>query len=162
MEYVAGFVTIDDVDGFLDTIRAIGERHGCAVQAIDARYVAGERHLEKAWQLATRERNRGEAIAEDPGLEWLLYAAGTRQLNRAFDLGVTTGENRLVIVVWGENESDAIADIAEEIVPIEGLPEPDADRLVEWFDISRAEREATAADLEALVCERVALLTVDR
>ncbi|WP_254542939.1 KEOPS complex subunit Cgi121 [Halomarina pelagica] len=166
MRLVEGTVTVEDVDAFVASLAAIGEEHGCAVQAFDARMVVGERHLRRAVELANRARERGEAIARDRGVEILLYAAGRRQIDRALELGVREGEDRpVVVVVDGDGrraEADAAEAVEELVTPAATLGDYDDARVREYFDVTDAELAATDADLEALVCERVALLTVEK
>ena len=80
-----------DVEAFVERLEAVADEHGTTVQAFDARYVISQGHLERAVELADRERTRGEAIARDRGVEILLYAAGRRQINRALEMGVDAG-----------------------------------------------------------------------
>jgi KEOPS complex subunit Cgi121 len=162
MELVEGTASIDDLDGFLDRLAAIGTAHGATVQAFDARYVAGEAHLEQAVAAARRARERGAAIARDHAVEILLYAAGRRQINRALEMGVDEGEHDLVVVVAGGATQDAAADVRELLTPGDALARTDRPTVIEFFGISDAELAATDATLESLVCERVALLTVEK
>lgn len=151
-----------DVDAFLGATGDVATAHGSTVQAFDARYVASRRHLERAVELADRERGRGEAIARDRGVEIALYAAGRRQIDRALEMGVSQGETPVVVVVDGGDEDAAAAETESLLVPAATLDTPDNARLREFYDIGRAELEATDAGLEALVLERVALLVVER
>lgn len=162
MEIVAGDVTIADVAEFVERLREIGRRHDCLVQAVDARYVAGREHLERALALADRARERGEMVAADPAMEVLLHVAGTRQIDRALELGVGVGDMTLAIVIDGEDEAAAAAAVRSLVDPLPRLPAPDEERLMSWFEIGPAERAATAASLTDLVLERVALLTVEK
>jgi len=99
MRVVEGVAEIDDVEHFVSRLGEIGDEHGVAVQAFDARYVVDRAHLERAVALANRAVDRGEAIADDPAVEILCYAAGRRQINRALEMGVSTGECPVVVVV---------------------------------------------------------------
>lgn len=172
MELVEGTTTVDDVDAFVEELAAIGADRGCAVQAFDARYVAGADHLRRAVALADRARERGEAIARDRAVEILLYAAGRRQIDRALEMGVGEGARPTVVLVDAGERDEEGADrerAAAEAVrglaafePGEALSASDPERLREFFGITDPERAATDATLEALVCERVALLTVER
>jgi KEOPS complex subunit Cgi121 len=162
MEVVEGEATIDDVDAFLDRLDAIGEAHGATVQAFDARSVAGREHLELAAELASRARERGEAIADDPAVELLLYAAGRRQISRALEMGVSEGVCPVVVAVVGGEEAAAADAVEELLAPAETLEPADSERLMELFDVDERELAATDGDLADLVRERVALLTVDR
>ncbi|MFC7155963.1 KEOPS complex subunit Cgi121 [Halomarina halobia] len=169
MRLVEGLAAVEDVDAFVTDLAAVGDEHGCAVQAFDARMVVGERHLRRAVELANRAHERGEAVARDRAVEILLYAAGRRQIDRALAMGVREGEDRpVVVVVDGEGgragaaEAAAAAAVEGFLEPAETLGDYDEERVREYFDVTDAELAATDAGLEALVCERVALLTVEK
>ncbi|WP_255198105.1 KEOPS complex subunit Cgi121 [Halorarius litoreus] len=167
MELVEGTATVDDVDEFVATLADIAADHGVTVQAFDARYVVSRRHLERAVELADRERARGEAIARDRAVEILLYAAGRRQITRALELGVDEGETPVVVLVDDDGDGDGDERAASEAVtdllaPAETLGAYDEERVREFFEVGDAELAATDATLEDLVLERVALLVVER
>ncbi len=151
------------VESFVETLTSIGDTHGVTVQAFDARYVVSRRHLERALELADRERARGDGIARDRGVEMTLYAAGRRQIDRALEMGVSAGEPPLVVAVDGPGDEAAAADaVREHLTPEPTLGEYDDSRVRSFYDIGTAELDATDAGLEALVLERVALLVVER
>lgn len=153
----------EDVGSFLDSLEGIGETHDVTVQAFDARYVVSRRHLERALELADRERERGEGIVRDRGVEMALYAAGRRQIDRAFEIGVSAGETRAIVAVDGSGDERAATEaIRELLVPEDTLGEYDRARVRSFYDIGATELDATDAGLEALVLERVALLVVER
>lgn len=167
MELLTATAGIDDLDSFLDELDRIGEEFDCVVQAFDARYVVDPAQLERAVALADRAIERDEAIARERSVEVLLYAAGRRQINRAFEIGVTEGEQSVVVLVDGGNEEDergAIEALSEVVEPGDWEPGERADegRIAEFYGITEAERAATDARLAELVCERVALLVVER
>jgi KEOPS complex subunit Cgi121 len=164
MELCTGTTEIDDLDSFLGELDRIGDEFDCAIQALDARYIAGPEQLERAVVLANRATERGETIARDRSVEILLYAAGRRQINRAFEIGVSEGEYEVVIVVDGEDENravDALTNVAESADWTPG-DRVDEERVADFYEITDAERAATDVSLEALVCERVVLLVVER
>jgi KEOPS complex subunit Cgi121 len=165
MELLKCLLTIDDLDAFVADLGEIGETHGTTLQAFDARYVAGPRHLERAVELADRSIGRGENVARDRAVEILLYAAGRRQIDRALEIGVGEGENRAVVLADGGEEAAALEDV-RELAAFAGseptLEAPDEDVLQEFFEIPDRERAATDASLGALVRERVALLEVEK
>ncbi|WP_123536928.1 KEOPS complex subunit Cgi121 [Halosimplex salinum] len=105
MELVEGTATVDDLDEFVARLGAIGDEHGVTVQAFDARAVVDRAHLERAVELADRAIGRGEHVARDRGVEILLYAAGTRQIDRALELGVSPGECPVVVLVDAVEDS---------------------------------------------------------
>ena len=170
MELIEGIATVPDVDAFVADLTEIGDAYGCTVQALDASYVVGRVHLERAVECADRARTRGEAIADDHAVEILLYAAGRRQISRAFEMGVSTGESPVVVVVHdgaggdtAAGDEQAAADaVAELLAPAETLGEYDPERVRDFFDVPDRELSATDADLPTLVLERVALLAVEK
>lgn len=167
MEFLTGCTEIEDLDPFVAELNRIGNKHDCAVQAFDARYVVGRQQLERAVALANRATERGERIARERSVEILLYAAGRRQINRAFEIGVSEGKCEVVIVVDGASKKDenrAIDALSEHVEPASWNlgDRTDPERIADFYEITDAEREATDATLEKLVCERVALLVVEQ
>lgn len=166
MEVVEGHATVEDLDGFLDELAAIGDATGCAVQAFDARYVVGHEHLARAVELADRAFERDENVARDRSVEILLYAAGRRQIDRALEMGVSEGESPVVVVVHGTaagaREREAADRVAGLLEPAATLDVTDAERVREFFGISDGELAATAGGLADAVRERVALLDVEK
>jgi KEOPS complex subunit Cgi121 len=177
---VEGVATIDDVDAFVARLGEIGADHGVTVQAFDARYVVSRRHLERAVELADRAFDRGENVARDRGVEIMLYAAGRRQIDRALALGVSAGEQAVVVLVvagaddpddtgvepsdpsGADAESDAAEAVGRLLDPDPTLGTYDRERVREYFNVGDAELAAVAGDLEDVVLERVALLDVEK
>lgn len=182
MRLVEGIAEIDDLQAFLDRLTEIGDAHGCTVQAFDARYVVSESHLRRAVELADRAIQRGNAVARDRGVEILLYAAGSRQIDRALTLGVEEGECPVVVLVSEPSkaesepatttaesataptdaEIDAAAAVEQRLTPASTLGEFDPERVCVFFEIGDREREVVDGDLADLVLERVALLDVEK
>jgi KEOPS complex subunit Cgi121 len=162
MRLVEGELTVEEVDGFLGQIGELRERTGAIVQLFDARYVVDREHLERAVTLADRARERGEAIARDPAVEILLYAAGRRQIDRALTMGVSTGTTPVVAVVVDGDEATAARRLRERLKPAETLGAVDREAVREFFDVTDREQRATAGGLADIVHERVALLVVGR
>ncbi|MDZ5812799.1 KEOPS complex subunit Cgi121 [Halorubrum sp. AD140] len=170
---VRGTVVIDDLDSFLFRLDEIAAETGAVVQAFDADLVVSDDHLRAATHLAARAIARGEAVARDPGVEILLYAAGRRQIDRALTLGVAEGEQRAVVLAadFGEvaGADRPAADLGATVAAIEELTAAadataqfDAERVREFYGVSDAELAATAGGLEDVVRERVALLDVEK
>ncbi|PHQ39856.1 hypothetical protein DJ69_03995 [Halorubrum persicum] len=178
---VAGTAAIDDLDAFLAALDEIAGETGAVVQAFDADLVVSAAHLREATRLAARSIARGEAVARDPGVEIMLYAAGSRQIDRALTLGVEAGEQRAVVLVAefgagpGAGRSDADLDAAAASVaallssPTAPVAERgafdssfDPERVREFYDIGEREIAATAGGIPDIVRERVALLDVEK
>ncbi|MES3160131.1 MAG: KEOPS complex subunit Cgi121 [Halorubrum sp.] len=170
---VEGVAAVDDLDDFLTVLDAVGHETNAVVQAFDADYVVDAVHLRRATRLAARAIARGEAVARDPGVEILLYAAGRRQIDRALRLGVSPGENQVVFVVadFGDvpnaDRSSADLDAAVERLTAAVTPEAtlgsfDQSAVREYYDVSDSELAATLGGLPDVVHERVALLDVEK
>ena len=163
MRLVEGRIPADGVDDLVTALGRIGNRHGCAVQAFDARYVAGRRHLAAAVEHATRAFERDDTIADDRAVEILCYAAGRRQIERALAMGVPEDGGPVVVVVDGDDEPGAAAAVADHLDPADTLGESRDDATLRgFFDVTDTELAATDATLEELVVERVALLAVEK
>lgn len=177
MEVVTGTASVGDVTEFVEALAAVGDDHDCVVQAVDAELVTGRDHLATALRYAARAHRRDDAVARDPAVEVLLYAAGRRQIDRAFAMGVDEGENAVAVVVASDfptaplddddveraaaTDVTALLDDAHVLEADDALTATEPGRVHEFFDIGAAEREATDADLAALVRERVVLLAID-
>lgn len=186
MYVLEGTATVADVTEFVEHLAAVGDDHDCVVQAFDARLVAGYDHLATATRYAARAHRRDDAVARDPAVEVLVYAAGRRQIQRALEMGVDAGETSTAVVVASDfpNEPlaatgaeaacvDAVADHLDDAGvaasgPSEGasgggrtLAATDRDRVRAFFDVGDAELAATDASLADLVRERVVLLAID-
>jgi KEOPS complex subunit Cgi121 len=167
MRLLDGTATVDDLDSFLAVLDDAAETTGTTVQAFDADYVVSAAHLERALDRADRAIARGENVARERAVEVLCYAAGRRQINRALEMGVAEGENRVVVLVdsaAGDEEAEAAAvdrlrDHVEEAPVLGAYDEP---TVREFFDITDAELGAVDGDLADLVLERVALLDVEK
>jgi len=90
----------------------------------------------------------------------MLYAAGTRQINRAVKIGVHDGLNNIAIVAVGD-----MIDLSafDEITPCNVLQYSGLKNsaLMDIFNITEEEIEAAGADkIPELVLERVALVDV--
>ncbi|MFB6228713.1 MAG: KEOPS complex subunit Cgi121 [Halobacteriales archaeon] len=163
MRLIEGTTDVADVTGFVDDLGAIGADHGGALQAFDARYVAGPDHLRIAVERANRAFEREDAIADDRAVEILCYAAARRQINRAMEMGVSEGEGAVVVVVDGGDEAGAAKPVRDLVDPdpvLESASDPELIR--DFFDVTDAEMAATDATLEDLVIERVSLLVVEK
>ena len=183
MNVVEGRADVEDLDGFVEDLGAIGDEFDCAVQAFDADYVLGRDHLRTAVERADRAFERGENVARERPVEILLYAAGRRQINRALEMGVSAGESDVVVVVHspaGDEEAERAAAEAVRDLLASRSPSPsesagadsdvnlfaadriDREAVATFFDVTEAELAATDATLADLVRERVALLDVEK
>ncbi|MDZ5812942.1 KEOPS complex subunit Cgi121 [Halorubrum sp. AD140] len=177
---VRGDFAVADLDAFLADLDGVAEETGAVVQAFDADLVVSATQLREAARLAARAIARGEAVARDPGVEILLYAAGSRQIDRALELGVAEGERAAVVLVSDFGDVSGAdrppADLDEAVEGVRGLAVGsagiidgddlngafDADRVREFYGVTDRELAATTGDLADVVRERVTLLDVEK
>lgn len=144
MKVLYGAASIDDLGSFLDHIETVREETGTVVQAFDPAYVVGERHLQRAAELAARSIVRGANVADDPAVELLLYAAGRRQIDRALEMGVSAGDEAVVCVVL---DGTAIETAPDSEQPIDTADERTVDVPEPVFD---PDAEPTSSEAEAI------------
>lgn len=166
MIVVECYTDISDLDAFIDTISTIRSEHDCLLQVVDARYIAGEIHIQTAIDHTLRAVQQDDMIARDPNVELMLYLAASRQINNAFDIGIGSGRTPALVIIHGGDEDKA----RNEVFNLDGVTVSNLNsgteygsqqHLQKWFDITDQEL-ATDIPIEFLVSERVALLTVEK
>ncbi len=154
-----GRVSIDNVEEFLQKLKKISIEKNLTLQALDADKIAGKEHIMFAVEKAINSFRTGTAIANELSKEIMLYAAGTRQINRAVKLGIHKGENNIVLVAVGDAELSGFEEIRPE--PVLAYDRSKKKVLMKAFDITDEELRAVGEDkLPELVLERVALVDV--
>jgi len=119
-----------------------------------------------AVEKAIRSFDSGRNIANNLGMEIMLYAAGTRQIERALGLGVRMGENRIAMVLVGENGiDDALVHVSERLDTVDPIvldySREKESEVMEFFSITPDELDAVdEGNILELVLERVALVDV--
>lgn len=166
VQIVCGTVQVSKLSGFLKKTNAIAAEYGVTVQGLNSDLIAGERHLRFAVEKTLRAFAEGKNIAKDPGVEIMRYAAGEKQIERSFSIGLFEGENQAVFVVLGKKEKvEAAVPAVKKLVE----EKPCADQfnytiekrpgILEKFGITGDEIEAAGeVMIPELVLERVALV----
>ncbi len=154
-----GKASIDNVEDFLQKLKKISIEKNLTLQAFDADKIAGEEHIRFAVEKAINSFRTGTAIANDLSKEIMLYAAGTRQINRAVKLGIHKGENNIVLVAVGNAKLSGFNEIRP--APVLAYNQSKKEALMKAFRITNEELEAVGEEkLPELVIERVALVDV--
>jgi KEOPS complex subunit Cgi121 len=172
---VAENLRISNVDDFLSALKAIAHTYRVTIQAVDAELIAGAEHIQSAVQKALRAMKRNRNITSELGLEILLYAAGKRQIERALEMGVRAGEQKVMIIIVDERGEKDLEVVAEEVKRKTGMAEVSIqdlksyldydehkkERIRDFFAITEDELNAVGEQkLKMLVLERVALVDV--
>ncbi|HMB46292.1 MAG TPA: KEOPS complex subunit Cgi121 [Candidatus Methanoperedens sp.] len=155
-----GEIFIEDIEMFLRKIKEKRKSKDTVILALDADKLAGEKHLKFAIEKAMNSFKTGRNIAKDPGKEIMLYAAGTRQINRAMKIGVHNGKNNIALVGIG---NDIDLSVFDEITSGNVLQYDQSKNrvLMDFFNITDEEIKAVGVDkVPELVLERVALVDV--
>lgn len=165
IQVICGAVRISDLPGFLKILNTIASENEITIQGLNADLITGERHLHFAAGKALRAVAAGRNIAKDPGVEIMRYAAGERQIERSFSIGLHKGDNNAVFVLLGKMDNVLFAlsklrKIIEEKPCSELLAYSDSKQkgILSLFRITDAEIEASGEEhIPELVIERVAL-----
>jgi len=160
IQILEGTVFIENKEIFLKKIKEIITGKNLAIQAFDADKLAGKEHLTFAIEKALATFKKGTNVANDLAKEIMLYAAGTRQINRAVKIGVHDGWNNIAIAAVGDMID---LSVFEEITPGNVLQYSGSKNsaLMDIFNITEKEIQASGSDkIPELVLERVALVDV--
>ncbi len=153
---------VDNVEAFIQGLRAKAAKTGLQVQVFDADMVFGEDHLRSALKHAERAFQRGKNVASDLMVEVLVYAAGERQISRALEkMGLKEAADRLVLLALGKGDVETL--LAEmRLVRDDTLVDGDPKHLAA-YGITEAELGTVPPErVLDLVLERVALVDVYR
>ena len=165
IQIICGRVRIPNLSDFLKSVNSIASENEVIIQGLNADLIAGEKHLHFAAGKALRALATGKNIAKDPGIEIMRYAAGQRQIERSFSIGLNQGENNAVFMLLGKMDSllltlSAVKELIEEKPCSELLAYSDLKKkgICSLFEITDAEIEASGEEyIPELVLERVAL-----
>ncbi|HOW15753.1 MAG: KEOPS complex subunit Cgi121 [Methanosarcina sp.] len=165
IKVICGAVRIADLPAFLKQINIIASGNKVTIQGLNADLIAGEKHLHFAVGKALRAVASGSNVAKDPGVEIMRYAAGERQIERSFSIGLHEGENNAVFVLLGKMDDLLIAyselqKLIKEKPCSELLAYSGSKRkgILSLFGITDEEIEASGEEhIPELVIERVAL-----
>lgn len=164
-QIICGTVNIPDLSGFLKTISSFAAENEVIIQGLNADLIAGERHLHFAIRKALRAIAAGRNVANDPGIEIMRYAAGERQIERSFSIGLHSGKNNAVFVLFGDMDNvfkalTALREFIQEKPCSELLAYSNTKKtgILSLFSITDAEIEASGEEyIPDMVIERVAL-----
>jgi KEOPS complex subunit Cgi121 len=162
-----GLIEIEDVKKFIKDLSSIAADYGITVQAVNADAIAGQCHIEFAVRKAIESFGQRRNLARDLGMEIMLYLRGRRQIEKALEIGIKPGENRVALIIVGDNAvkaRPAAESLLDEVDPsvVDYSHAKDA-LLMRLFDITPAEVDIVGPDrIPQLVQERSALLEFEK
>ena len=162
---IAGFKgEINDTNEIMGYIRDISSECNsgeCIIQLLQARGIAGEKHILQATVQAIKAFERGDNTAKDMGLEICVRASSQRQISRALKiLGI--GKGKMDICMVAVDCEETVQNQVEKVLGRrhDEVLQADVDALQELYEISP--REITSAgNIERVMIERTALLNLE-
>ena len=162
---IAGFkAEIDDTREIMKFIRDIsGECSSgkCTIQLLQARGIAGEKHILQATLQAIKAFEMNNNMAKDLGLEICVRTSSQRQISQALKmLGIGNGKMDICMVAvdCDENVPQKVGNVLgkrnDEVL------QADVNALQELYEISPQEIES-AGNIERVMIERTSLLNLE-
>ena len=157
------------VDMWMRSLQRAAKSLDLIAQALDAGAVCGRTHLESAFLHANRAMDRGNNLARTMLVEWVLCAAGVRQVDVAFKrVGIRPGTDTFAIMLVADDDLVATEEQVSSLLRAIGLERDDP-----VLDCTKAAlRNLGVGDAELaavpevswpdLALERVALLELER
>ncbi len=145
-------------DPLLGTLQEACKDARALVQALDPTSIFDAEHAQAAARRALRAHADARGTARDLGVEIALYAAGTTQIDDAFErVGLPEHGNQIVLVALGPDRDQTLQAILDahdlDRAPLEGT-NPEA---LEQLGLQDAADTVHEEDLSLLVRENVAL-----
>lgn len=157
---IAGFdAEINNLDKVMDLTKRICEEG--TIQLLQARGIAGKKHVLQATIQALKAFDRNENTANDLGLEICVRASAQRQISRAlYFLGIEEGNMEICAVAV-----DCDGNFFNELEEVLGKRndralQADEKTLKKLYKISHEEIK-TAGNIERVLIERTALLNLE-
>ncbi len=164
---ICGSATIKDTEEFIHQLNEISRRHDVVIQAVDANLIAGSKHLIAAVERAIRSFSEKSNIANNLGMETLLYVAGSCQIEKALQFGVKKGCNNIALLIISKSEKNTdsveqeLKKLISERLGVANYTISKKEKLMSAFNITQEEIAAVGEDkIPDLVLERVALRNI--
>lgn len=157
------------VDMWMRQLQRTAKTMDLVAQVLDADAVCGPVHLESAFLHANRAMARGNNLARTVLIEWVLCAAGVRQVDVAFQrVGIRPGTETFAILLIADDDLVATEEQVTSILETIGLQRDDGvlectEEALRNLGVGDAELGAVPRETwPDLALERVALLELER
>jgi KEOPS complex subunit Cgi121 len=159
---IAGFKgEIDNISAVLEKIDSIKENccDGCIIQLMDAKAIAGKKHLIHGIVHGILAFKRNNNLANDLGIEICLRISAQRQISKALDiLGLKKGKMDIAVVLIN-CPSYFMDELSNLFIREDSVLNPALDTLKEFYDIS--EEELSILHIDDILIDRTSALIVD-
>ncbi len=159
---------MEHVDVWMRNLQRAAASSGLSAQAMDAGAVCGRVHLESALVHARQAFARGDNMARTLWVEWVLCAAGVRQVDVAFTrAGIRPGTEAFAIMLLSEDEA-VTEEVSQAFLGALDLERDDgvldcSEDALRRLGVGDAELAAVPRESWTdLALERVALLDLER
>lgn len=159
---IAGFKgEIDDIPNILKKIDSIKKNccDGCMIQLMDAKAIAGKKHLIHGIIHVFLAFKRNTNLANDLGIEIVLRTSTQRQISKALDiLGLKKGKMDIAVVLI--NCPDYFLDeLATLFIADDSVLDPNLEDLRKFYDIS--DEELAIFNIEDILVDKTSALIID-
>lgn len=98
----------DDIDSTLNKLKKIAENEDVVIQLFNSKLIFGKEHLQSAVYHAKRSFDTKTNLADDMGIEILLYASGERQIKLAINkLGISKVIENFALLIYKPESSSS-------------------------------------------------------
>lgn len=129
------------------------------IQLMDAKAIAGKKHLEHGVIQAINAFEREENLAKDLGIEILLRTSGQRQISKAFNILGLKEESMDIAVVLINCLNETVDSLNDMFDRNDGVLEADESILKEIYDID--EKELKIIHIEDILIDKTTKLIVE-
>lgn len=157
------------VDMWMRQLQRAAKEVDLVAQALDASAVCGRVHLESAHLHAVRAMERGDNLARTLLIEWVLCAAGVRQVDVAFQrVGIRPGTEAFAIMLIADDDAVPTEEQVSAVLGSAELQRDDSvlectEEALRALGVGDSELAAVPRDnWPDLALERVALLELER
>ncbi len=157
------------VDMWMRQLQRAAKERDLVAQVLDGTRVCGRVHLESAFLHANRAMERGTNLARTLLIEWVLCAAGVRQVDVAFRrVGIRPGTEAFAIMLIADDDLVPTEEQVGSLLDAVELRRDDSvlectDEALRNLGVGEAELGAVPRDnWPDLALERVAMLELER
>ena len=157
---IAGFqANIENVQETLETFNNISDGcEGCIIQLMDAKGIAGKKHLWHGIIHGLNSFKRGENLANNLGIEICIRLTAQRQISKALDiLGLKKGKMNIAAVLINCPDN-TLNDLNKIFLRDDSVLESNSE-LKDIYDIS--DKEIDLMDIEDILIDRSTELIVE-
>ncbi|MCQ2737083.1 MAG: KEOPS complex subunit Cgi121 [archaeon] len=152
---------IQSISETLDKVNSLKEKNNDngLIQLMDAKAIAGKKHLEHGIIHAIKSFERGENLAKDLGIEILLRTSGQRQISKAFNILGLKEEKMNIAIVMIDCLNETVDSLNDMFERKDTVLESDESILKKIYNIE--EKELTNIHIDDVLIDKTTKLIVD-